>query len=522
MPALACAPARERTRERGQMLPLVACMMMAMFGITAMVVDVGRVFISYHQLQASTDAAALAGGEAMGQQNSTSSSTDSAVNLYSSMSSDKNAYSNLSGVTTTIALKCLTTLTSQGIPCYGAGAYNAVQVTQTVNMPTTFAAVFGTPSVALAASSTAAMAGAATTPYNVAIILDATLSQNSTDDNCGTNVTEMQCELNGAQVLLKNLLPCAAQVGTCSISNGQSTNAVDRVALFTFPAISATTASVDTGCTSPPTAAFANQNGYGYSSSFGGYYSMMPQAAWTGWPTALAYSFPTPGATSYAPGTSSTSATYQVTPFLSDYRVSDTATGLNPNSQLYNALGVSSNCGGIATPNYDGDFGTYYAGVIYAAQSALIAQQAANPGTENVMIILSDGNATAPHTNGNVTVMPSPATSNGSYPSWKNECAQAVTAAQYAANPGGTKVYSIAYGSETSGCTSDSSGISPCTTMQTMASSPGYFYSDYLQSGSGVNTNCVGTGATTTNLSQIFYDVYTSLSKARLIPNSTP
>ena len=504
------------------MLVLVALMMTALLGVTAMVVDVGRMYVSYHQLQASTDAAALAGGEAMGQQNSTSATTQNAVNLYSSSPSDKNANSNLPNVQTSITLKCLTTLAAQNIPCYGAGSYNAVQVTQSLNMPTTFAAIFGTSSVPMAATSTAAMAGSATTPYNVAIILDATLSQNSTDDNCGTNVTEMQCELNGAQVLLQNLLPCATAVGTCSISNGQSANAVDRVALFTFPAISATTASVDTSCTSPPTASFANQNGYASNPSFGGYYSMMPQAAWTKWPTALAYSFPNAGATSYSPGTTSTSPTYQVTPFLSDYRVSDTATTLNPNSQLYNALGVSSSCGGIATPNYDGDFGTYYAGVIYAAQSALVAQQSANPATENVMIILSDGNATAPRTNGNVTVMPSPATSSGSYPSWTNECAQAVTAAQYAARTGGTKVYAIAYGSETSGCTSDSSGITPCATMQAMASNPAYFFSDYLQSGSGANANCVGTGATTTNLSQIFYDVYTSLSKARLIPNSTP
>jgi hypothetical protein len=404
-------------------------------------------------------------------------------------------------------------------------------VQQTVNVPTSFAAIFGTPTVPLTAISTAAMSGAATTPYNVAIILDATLSQTSSDDNCGTNITEMQCELNGAQVLLENLLPCASELGTCSITNGQSANPVDQVALFTFPALSATTASIDSNCTTPITSAWANKYNFGYSNTYG-YYSQTPDNPWTGIPTALPYSFPTPGATSYSPGTTSTSPTYQVTPFLSDYRVSDTATTLNPNSVLSQALGAVSGCGGMLPPNYDGDIGTYYAGVIYAAQSALIHEQSLYPGSENVMILLSDGDSNSPQslTNvNNVTVYPMPtsagATNKGTYPSWVDECHQATTAAQYAASTastGGTRVYSIAYGSESSGCSTDtgSDRTTPCATMKGLASNPGYFFSDYEQSGNN-NTNCVGTGATTTSLSQIFYDIYTSLTKARLIPNQS-
>jgi hypothetical protein len=175
-------------------------------------------------------------------------------------------------------------------------------------------------------------------------------------------------------------------------------------------------------------------------------------------------------------------------------------------------------------PNYDGDIGTYYAGVIYAAQSALTAQQANYSGSKNVLILLSDGDATAPKSDDfygtTVYPMPSPATSNGTYPSYVNECAQAVTAAAYAASQG-TRVYSIAYGSETSGCASDTSRITPCETMQRIASSPAYFYSDYAQSGSGIDQDCVGTGATTTSLQQIFAAVAGSLTVSRLIPNSS-
>jgi len=117
-------------------------------------------------------------------------------------------------------------------------------------------------------------------------------------------------------------------------------------------------------------------------------------------------------------------ATYQITNFLSDYRNSNSIKSLNPNSSLVQAAGGVIGCGSMAPPNYDGVFGTYYAGVLYAAQSALVAQKAANPGSANVIILLSDGDATAPKTNGSNTVMGSPATGNGQYPSGSGSVAR--------------------------------------------------------------------------------------------------
>jgi hypothetical protein len=186
------------------------------------------------------------------------------------------------------------------------------------------------------------------------------------------------------------------------------------------------------------------------------------------------------------------------------------------------AAGGVIGCGTMAPPNYDGIFGTYYAGVIYAAQSALVAQKAANPGSANVIILLSDGDATAPQTNGNNTVMGSPATGSGQYPSWVGECGQAVVAAKYATSQA-TLVYSVAYGSEPTGCASDQNAgsypnINPCATMAAMASASQYFYSDYHQSGS--TSTCVA-GQPVTSLSGIFTAIAADLSTARLIPNNT-
>jgi hypothetical protein len=396
-------------------------------------------------------------------------------------------------------------------------------VQQQVVVPLFFARIFGKSSLTLTATATAAARGAGNTPYNVAIILDATLSQNTTDDDCGAS--EMVCELNGVQLLLQELDPCSGAYLTCTISNGVATDSVDRVALFTFPAVSVDTVGTDSSCTTaispPPNWRRNGDYGYSNSSSYGWYTMPTATPVWSGVPTAVAYSFPTVGASSYSPGTASGTPTYQVTPFLSDYRTSDTATSLNSSSALVKAVGGVNGCGGLAPPNYDGNYGTYYAGVLYAAQAALVAEQAANPGSQNVIIILSDGNATAPQSLNGITVMPSPATSNGTYASWNNECAQAVTAAKYATNHG-TTVYSVAYGSESTGCAADNPSITPCQTMTQMASYPQNFYSDYMQSGSGIDTNCISSSnPNDTSIAKIFADIRTNFTTARLIPNGT-
>jgi Putative Flp pilus-assembly TadE/G-like len=501
--------------QSAQMLPTMALMLTGLLGMSALAVDVGRAYASYRDLQAATNAAALAGAQALPNTTATTQAT-----TYSSLSGDDNAFSfmpNVTMVTGYPKLVCLATLTNEGISCPAPSNANAVIVQQQVVVPTFFAALLNHKSITLTATATAASRGSATTPYNVAIILDATLSQTSQDDNCGA--TEMTCELNGVQILLKELDPCATSLTTCTITNGVAANSVDRVALFTFPNVSVGTASIDTNCTTPipsPTL----QNGYESSSTFGNY-TMLPDTPWSGVPTAEPYSFPTVGASSYAPAsTPTTTPTYQLTPFLSDYRLSDTVTTLNPASILSKTTGAVSGCNGMLPPNYDGNYGTYYAGALYAAQAALVAQKAANPGSQNVIIILSDGDSNSPHTLDGYTPMPSPATGNGTYPSYAGECAQAVTAAAYATS-NGTTVYSVAYGSESSGCTSDTNPrMTPCQTMTNMASAPQDFYSDYLQSGS--NSICVSAdNPNNTSIAGIFASIANSFTVARLIPNGT-
>jgi hypothetical protein len=249
---------------------------------------------------------------------------------------------------------------------------------------------------------------------------------------------------------------------------------------------------------------------------------------------------------------------------------------------------------------------TYYAAVIYAAQSALIAEQNAYPASQNAMILLSDGQAntqwiyfpqgsmaptgtnvyTAPTTGttcataassttastfksvlisgstytqgysstnscpnytalaaGNLTTPNQEVngTISGLYPDFIDECQQAITAGQ-AATTAGTTVFAVAYGAEQSGCSSGNhaddytdvtlvatgnnasfssvSGVTPCTTMENIASSLSYFYSDYLQSGSGVSSSCVDNAHAVTEIEDIFQSISTTFTTPRLIPNN--
>ena len=245
---------------------------------------------------------------------------------------------------------------------------------------------------------------------------------------------------------------------------------LDRISLFTFPNLTTSTVANDYTCgSSAPTA-----GPYTFPSTTATTLSTMPYSVTTTTTTG------NPPHQHTTTTTTTVQETYQVTQgnnttgsqgyngYWTDYRSSDTANSLNTTSNLTNAVGGSS-CTGLQT----GYENTYYAGAIYAAQSSLVAEQAANPGSQNAMIILSDGNATAKEQNpGGAfqagyndmvtgTQSTTVATDSGNYPSWVGECGQGIDAAN-AATAQGTTVYVIGYNSpitsNSSNCGSDRSG----------------------------------------------------------------
>jgi hypothetical protein len=353
----------------------------------------------------------------------------------------------------------------------------------------------------LTAVSYAAMRGGSDTPYNIAVIIDSTNSMTGTapsGDGCGSSATQIKCAVAGLKLMLEDMDPCPLNQ-TCP----GNASYVDGVALFTFPAISVATEvksgnTVQTGpyddttcpTTNPPIVPYAFIN-----------------AATSGQNLALPSSI---SGTSYS---INYAGTYEVMAFEDSYRANDGSATLNSGDGLSSAVGyqTSGSCTGLQAP---GGEGTYYAQAIYAAQVALANQQTSFPGSKNIMIILSDGDATACNSqaysayggnnscgngsqivavncpsvsgtgtcgstsesiNGSATTIGCPpggctgtplngtgtSTSNASgyniatYPSALGECGQAVEAA-HLATQAGTTIYTIAMGSPTSGgCLTD-------------------------------------------------------------------
>jgi hypothetical protein len=479
--------------EHGQALPFMFFLIVLFIGASGLSVDLGHAYVCHRELQASTDAAALAGAQELASPSATVASVDAAVSGYSSVPGGLNANANLqetaSSVSTT--LECLGTIAAEGVSCSGSptGA-NAIQVQQTATIPTFVIralSVFGVKAAQalnIGAVATAAMKGSVS-PYNVAVVLDATYSMNDNDSDANCGNTRIHCALQGVQSLLQGLSPCTAS------STSADCTPFDLVSLFTFPNAQANTAVDDTTCGS-------------------------------GTPTNLQYSTPVPGATWVATNFSSTNPTYQIADYGSDYSSTNKQGGaFNTSSPIVIATGAGS-CQGIQAI---GGESTYYAGAIYAALSSLAAAQQANPDSSNALIILSDGDANASNSKFSPTNGLS-LTSTGAYPSAKDECHQAITAAKTAQSMTRTTVFTVAYGASNSAsgsCSTDSQGgesISACSALQQMATSSADFYSDATASQN--QGQCVSsTNSGINSLSSIFTSIGTSLSGARLIPNGT-
>lgn len=452
--------ARVWGNRSGAVAILAGFLIFVLLAFSAIVVDLGYLFYAQRTLQASADAAALAGAQSLNV--GTGGTAISVANAYSGISGGYNANANL---TVTMAsgypqLKCFT---STQVSCGGSDSANAIVVVEQATVPLYFARVLGINSWQISAKATASAKGSVPVPLDVMIVLDTTASMNTNDPSCGT--TRIQCALLGVQTLLGGnnnpygLLPCSASCGVAT--NGNVANPIDEVGVMVFPGVTnATQAALDYDCSGST-------------------------------PTIAAYN-------------ASPAPTYQIIPLSSDYRGSATGTTLNTGSNLVKAArGGATGCTqGLQAV---GGVGTYYSDAIAAAQAALVAN--GRPNVQNVIILLGDGDADA--SSGNISAA-----------KLANQCHQAITAA-HNATTAGTWVYAIAYGASTvatSSCGSDTTPhISACSTLQQIASDATKFYSDATGSGA-----CVSTAHPSyTDLQTIFKDIVFSTTNARLLPDNT-
>ena len=326
--------------DRGATAALWALLIPAFIGFLGFTVDFGRIYQVKLDLQAASDAAALAGGS-----NLENNSAISTAISYGALSGKKNAFSSTDNVTiSTVSgypmLKCLSDTVRLG-QCRGselAGGANAIQVKQQAIVNTYFLGYIGRSSVTVEATATATARGGSGQPLDIIMIIDTTASMTAIDAKCGlgSQASRLNCALAGAQTVLSRLDPSLARVGIMIFPGLVNNQAVQK----------------EFNC--------ASVGGLG-----------VGVAAYNGSPI------------------------YQITPLSNDFKVS--ASSLVLNSASNNVLATQNNAGCTNSTNTNmdaaGGVGTYYADVITAAQASLVASGKAN--TQRVIVILTDGSASA-------------------------------------------------------------------------------------------------------------------------------
>jgi len=513
--------------QDGQVLYLAAATLVVVLGMTALSIDIGYALHAQRELQACADSAASAGGSAMPNGNSVSPTTiadkysgDTTVGGIYNIHHDLNITSvtvNYACVTGTTATNlnlppCATYSTLSSQPGCTAGC-NTIQVIEQAVEPTFFAKIFGIPTITVTATASASASGAIPVPYHIMMVLDSTGSMATTYDtgclstNPNGTYTSEQCAQYGIQTLLSGLAPCSANLASCS-----GATPVDQVGLMTFPGLCDQTKTGETTSSCNPTNFSATSLN---DTTANATYAPDDYNCGRNTPPIAAYN---------------NDPEYLILPFVSDYRTSDSS-GLNSSSDLVKSTDAGVGGCGIQAP---GGMSTFYAGVIVAAQQYLMANHTS--GIQDVIIMLSDGNANAIGSTGDVPAGDSGSQMAGSVKQsvtitgmsgglWQgvNDCAQAVNAADWAKGykePDGTytQIYSVSYNSANVQCSTDRTSITDCQTMQDIGSTPSsqYFFSVPIKSG---GTTCSG-AVNITYLDQVFSTILGDLLSSRLIPNN--
>jgi Flp pilus assembly protein TadG len=491
-PSIAPQP---RKNQSGQTLITVAVSLTMLLACAAFVVDLGYAYACYRRLQASADAAAVAAASALPNW----TLAQQLASEYSATAGNKNVIPGITA-TMTLANACSSTLTTEfNLVCPSASSgppqivnANAVQVTEQANVPTFFAKILGVTTIPISVTASARARGDSPIPANVVVVAQATghtggVQDSScpiyTDSSGGTWPSgqapyQADCIKSGVRILLSTLWPCPAGQ-TCS-----SGNAVDEVSLMLFPGLNSTGA--DGG---------ANAQAAEYTPCGKTTQTITPYID-----------------ENYA---SSSNPLFTVVPFTNNYRTSSTSTLNGGGSNLVQAVDWADGVGCNTTQyGYANIWETDYAPAITAAQAELVANS--RPNTQNVIVLVSDGDAPGQGGCG------APNYCNGGGP---DQCQQGVTAAAAAAHAG-TWVYSIAYGSNTSGTCSTDGGLQACTAMQEMAISPATypnpdpskFYSDQ---GGQVGDCASSVNPTINSITKIFQSIGIELQTAALISNSS-
>ena len=204
--------------ERGQVIVLVVVMLIVLLGFAALVIDVGYAYYAHRSLQASADAAALAGAQEL-------PNIGAAVTVarqYSASAGNKNEQADINGVKTTVTTKCIESI--PGCDLSNPAEVNTVVVSEKAPAKTFFAGVLGIKTFDIAVRATAC-SPCGVQPLDIMIVLDRTGSM------CDTpGCTDLVNAREGIKTFLRFLEPTTQWVGLAVLPPARSTGQTDRCA----------------------------------------------------------------------------------------------------------------------------------------------------------------------------------------------------------------------------------------------------------------------------------------------------
>ncbi|MDX6566189.1 MAG: hypothetical protein QOE10_1851 [Gaiellales bacterium] len=211
---------RQRSRsERGQAFALMVIALIALLGTAAIVMDVGFAWYAKRQVQASADAAALAGAQELPDV----VAATSRANQYAAL----NTPTNLSNFSVNVTTRCSVAATTSNW-CGPGKAYqaNTIAVTETGKTPTWFANVFGLNHFDVKGVATACQP-CSSSPVDIVIVLDRTGSMCSPQGS-GGECLDLDNAKDGIRTLLNIMDPNIDTVGLVALPpfNNNVTNAV--------------------------------------------------------------------------------------------------------------------------------------------------------------------------------------------------------------------------------------------------------------------------------------------------------
>jgi Flp pilus assembly protein TadG len=192
--------------ERGQVLVLMIIALVALLGTAALTMDVGFAWYAKRQVQASADAAALAGA----QQLPDITTAVSTANTYATL----NTPDNLSSVAVNVTTRCSVNSATWCGPTSTFQA-NTIAVTETANSPTWFAKIFGFDHFNVKGVATACQP-CSSAPVDIMLVVDRTGSMCQPTGPGGV-CTDLDNAKDGVRTLLGIMDPNIDTVGLVAL-----------------------------------------------------------------------------------------------------------------------------------------------------------------------------------------------------------------------------------------------------------------------------------------------------------------